>query len=373
MTHSALDRTWMARALALAERGRTTVRPNPPVGCVLVRDGEVVGEGYHERPGAPHAELAALRDAGERARGATAYVTLEPCDHTGRTGPCTTALTDAGVARVVYAVPDPNPVATGGAERLRAAGIEVEGGVLGPWAERQNELFLHHVRTGRPLVTLKLAQTPDGALVAPEGRWVTGPVARTAVHRLRAASDAVLVGVGTVLADDPRLDVRHVPVAPSDQPRPVVLDTSGRTPVTAAVVRPGALLLTGPDVDPRWRARTVDAGAEVVPVALAADGRLDLAAAVTAMAERDLLAVLAEPGPTLAAALVAARLVDRLVLHVAGAAGGALAAAAAMTPVVRPPGDGTWAWRTLAAIALGQDLELVAAPVDRAAEQRRSA
>lgn len=372
MTHSALDRTWMARALAIAERGRGTVRPNPLVGCVLVREGDVVGEGHHERPGSPHAEVVALRAAGDRARGATAYVTLEPCDHTGRTGPCTSALVDAGVTRVVYAVADPNPVAAGGAGRLKDAGIEVEAGVLAPWAEQQNEVFLHLVRRQRPVVTLKLAQTREGALVAPGRRWVTGPAARTAVHRLRAASDAVLVGVGTVLADDPRLDVRHVPVDTTAQPRPVVLDTTGRTPADAAVVRPGAVVLTGPDVARDWRAAVTAAGAEVVPVATGDDGRVDLTAAMEALVDRDILVVLAEPGETLAAALVAQRLVDRLVLHVADPAGPP-SSGPAMTPSVQPDADATWAWRTVAAGVLGSDLELVLVPVETADEQRRSA
>ena len=362
----------MARALALAERGRGSVRPNPLVGCVLVRDGEVVGEGFHERPGGPHAEVAALDEAGGRAAGATAYVTLEPCDHTGRTGPCTTALVDAAVRRVVYAVPDPNPAAAGGGDRLAAAGIEVEGGVLAAWAERQNDVFLSRLRTGRPHLTLKLAQTWDGALVAPGRRWVTGPAARTTVHRMRARADAVLVGVGTVLADDPRLDVRHVDVGRDDQPRPVVLDSHGRTPTTAKVVRGGAVVVTVDPGAPAWRRALAAAGTEVVTVAADDRGRVDPGAAMTALADRGIGAVLAEPGATLAASLVAAGVVDRLVVHVAGQAtrSGLRPALAGCT---RPPADADWTWRPVASGTLGTDLELVVAPGGRPSEQRRSA
>lgn len=372
MIDSATDRAWMARALALAERGRSTVRPNPLVGCVLVRDGELVGEGHHERPGDLHAEVVALRDAGDRAAGATAYVTLEPCAHTGRTGPCSTALVDAGVHRVVYAVADPNPVAAGGTAQLAGAGIEVTGGVLAAWAERQNEVFLHGVRTGRPLVTLKLAQTWDGALVAPGRRWVTGPAARTAVHRLRAAADAVLVGIGTVLADDPRLDVRHVPVRDGAQPRPVVLDSRGRTPVDAAVARPGAVVVTVGPVDRGWHDGLTAAGAEVVPVAAGADGRVAARAALGALADRGIGSVLAEPGATLATALVREELVDRLVVHVAGRPrdGGGQPT---LTTAACPPPDAGWTWCPLASGTIGDDIELVAAPVGRHVEQRRSA
>lgn len=373
MSDSATDRTWMARAIAVAERGRGTVRPNPLVGCVLVRDDELVGEGHHERAGGPHAEVVALRAAGDRARGATAYVSLEPCDHTGRTGPCTTALAEAGIRRVVYALPDPNPVASGGSRRLAAAGIEVEAGVLAPWAERQNEVFLRHLRAGRPMVTLKLAQTWQGSLVAPAGRWITGLAARTAVHRLRAAADAVLVGVGTVLADDPRLDVRHVDVSADAQPRPVVLDSHGRTPAGAAVVRPGALIVTTDPVDVGWRAAMVDAGAEVVVVAADADGRPSPTDALTALDARGVTAVLAEPGATLSRTLVRAGLVDRLVVHVAPRGTQGPSSPPTLAHCLHPPAGAGWTWRTLAAGSLAGDVELVAAPTQQPAQQRRSA
>ena len=205
------DKAAMRRAIALAELGLGSTSPNPIVGCVLVGpDGSVVGEGYHVRAGDPHAEVIALRDAGGRAAGATAFITLEPCRHTGRTPPCTQALIDAGVSRVVFAVADPDPVAGHGADDLRAAGLVVEEGLLAEEAARSNAAWLHHARTGRPFVTWKYAATLDGRVAAADGtsRWITGEAARHDVHLLRARSDAIVVGTGTVLADDPHLDVR---------------------------------------------------------------------------------------------------------------------------------------------------------------------
>jgi diaminohydroxyphosphoribosylaminopyrimidine deaminase / 5-amino-6-(5-phosphoribosylamino)uracil reductase len=328
------DTRHLARAIALAEPAVVPASPNPGVGCVLVRDGQVVGEGATAAPGGPHAEIAALRTAGTAADGASAYVTLEPCAHHGRTPPCTQALRAAGVRRVVFVHPDPNPLATGGADRLRDDGITVVGprpcgDLLRGSVGRQLEGFLSAVTRGRPHVTLKLAQTTDGALHAPDGaRWLTGPAARRSVHRWRASRDAVLVGSGTVLADDPRLDVRHVPAV--RQPRPVVLDSRLRTPPEAHVARPGALVLTAPAGPSPARAALVARGVEVVDVpptpaddaigSAPGDG-LDLHAALAELSARGITSVLAEPGRTLADALVAADLVDRLVLHVASGLG----------------------------------------------------
>src|SRR3954468_23162188 len=205
------DETLMRRALELAERGRGLASPNPLVGAVVVRDGDVVGEGWHDGPGTPHAEAMALAAAGERARGSTVFVTLEPCDHFGRTGPCTQALIAAGVAEVVAAMRDPNPIVDGrGFAALERAGIAVRSGVLEREAERQNAAFVRHVTTGLPFVTLKVAATLDGKVAARDGssRWITGEAARTDVHRMRGAADAVVVGAGTALADDPALTVR---------------------------------------------------------------------------------------------------------------------------------------------------------------------
>ncbi|MGP4093051.1 bifunctional diaminohydroxyphosphoribosylaminopyrimidine deaminase/5-amino-6-(5-phosphoribosylamino)uracil reductase RibD [Nonomuraea sp. KM90] len=207
----AQDAAHMARAVELAGHGHGTTSPNPVVGCVVLdADGRVAGEGFHAYAGGPHAEVVALAQAGERARGGTAYVTLEPCDHTGRTGPCSRALLEAGVARVVIAVPDPNPKAAGGAARLRAHGVAVTSGVLTEAAERVNEEWLTYARLGRPHVTWKFAATLDGRSAAEDGtsKWITSPEARADVHRLRAASDAIVAGIGTVLADDPHLTAR---------------------------------------------------------------------------------------------------------------------------------------------------------------------
>lgn len=352
----------MARAIALAERGRMTVRPNPLVGCVLVRDGRIVGEGWHQRAGGPHAEIAALASCDDP-RGATAYVTLEPCDHQGRTGPCSHALIDAGITRVAYAVADPDPAAAGGARTLRTAGLDVAEGLLGAWAQRQNEVFLHVRRTGRPFVTLKLAQTGDGRLALDERRWITGERARTVVHRQRARHDAVMVGSGTVLADDPSLDVRHVP-AEGGQPRPVILDRRGRIPHTATVVRAGAIVVTTAASSDAWRTGLVERGAEVVVLPAQprapADG-IDLSAALIELERHGVQSVYAEGGATLARSLVEGGHVDRLVLHLAGRDAGPHCLAPAIDPAAHPAG--TWRWRTEASRWLGDDREITATAV----------
>jgi diaminohydroxyphosphoribosylaminopyrimidine deaminase / 5-amino-6-(5-phosphoribosylamino)uracil reductase len=335
-----VDRGWLARAIAVAARAGTRAHPNPVVGCVLVRDGQAVGEGASEPAGGAHAEVVALRMAGTRARGATAYVSLEPCTHHGRTPPCTEALEAAGVARVVFVHPDPNPVAAGGGAALRAAELRVDGplpsgDLLRVTVAAQLEGFLQVVRLGRPHVTLKLAQTLDGSLVAPRtDRWITGPTARRAVHRWRAASDAVLVGIGTVLADDPRLDVRDVPAG--RPPRPVILDTDARTPLDAAAARAGTLALVGVDAPPGAVDALRRSGVEVRQVATDPTGRLDVGAALAALAEAGVTRVFAEPGARVAASLLAADVVDRVVWHVAPQLG-----AGPWRPAVSLPG----AWR----------------------------
>ena len=227
----------MLRAIELAARGLGSTSPNPVVGCViLAADGSLAGEGWHQRAGGPHAEVEALAAAGAKARGGTAVVTLEPCSHTGRTGACTTALRAAGVSRVVFAVNDPNPAAAGGAAVLSEAGIDVASGLLEAEAARGNEAWLHWVSRGRPFVIWKYAASLDGQVAAADGtsRWITGESARRDVHRLRGEVDAVAVGVGTVIADDPQLTVRTEPAAPR-QPLRVVFDRSGRTPSAARV------------------------------------------------------------------------------------------------------------------------------------------
>jgi diaminohydroxyphosphoribosylaminopyrimidine deaminase / 5-amino-6-(5-phosphoribosylamino)uracil reductase len=312
--------TWMHRALELAERGRRTVSPNPLVGCVLVRDGEVVGEGWHERAGGPHAEVQAIAAAGGRARGAVAHVTLEPCAHTGRTGPCTTALLDAGVAGVVVALPDPNPVAAGGAAVLRAAGVPVEEGVLAAAARAQNTVFLHGLATGRPFVVGKAAVSLDGRIAAADGtsRWLTGPRARQRAHALRAEVDAVLVGSGTVLADDPALTCR-LDGYRGPQPLRAVLDGRGRTPATARVAHGNAtLVLTGEEAAAGLASRLDGADVEVCAVPQRSDGSgLDLGAVLDVLWEREVRSVLVEGGAAVLHSALSAGFVDRLHVHVA--------------------------------------------------------
>lgn len=312
----------MRRALALAGRGIGTTSPNPVVGAVILDlVGTVVGEGFHVQAGGPHAEIAALAAAGDRARSGTCVVTLEPCNHTGRTPPCVQAILDAGLARAVVAVRDPHEVAAGGVEALRAAGLEVEVGVLAAEAERLNEAWLTSVRRGRPFVTWKYAATLDGRVAAADGtsQWISGTASRADVHRLRAECDAVLVGSGTVLADDPALTVRDAPVR-HGQPLRVVLDSAARTPTGAKVLDESAptLILVGKSADPAATAQLEAAGAEVVALPQAADGTgLDLTAALALLHERQIISVLLEGGPRLAGGFVAARLVDRVVGYLA--------------------------------------------------------
>ena len=308
----------MRAALALARRGLGRVAPNPAVGCILVRDGIVVGRGWTQPGGRPHAETEALRRAGAAAAGAVAYVTLEPCAHHGSTPPCADALIAAGVSRVVVAIEDPDPrVAGRGLARLTAAGISVETGVCADEAGRLNAGFLKRIEHGLPLVTLKLATSLDGKIAthAGESQWITGEAARALGHMLRRQHDAVMVGSGTVLADDPELTVR-LPGLAAPPPLRVVVDGRLRTPLTAKLVaaakRLPTLILTLPDADP-LRARAFrDCGVTLIEIPRDADGYVDLQAALQALAKHGLTRVLVEGGATLAASLLRARLVDRL-------------------------------------------------------------
>lgn len=307
------ERVAMRRAVRLAALGLGSTSPNPVVGCVIVNaSGETVGEGYHQRAGGPHAEVHALRAAGEQARGATALVTLEPCNHTGRTGPCAQALIDAGIARVVYAVSDPNPDATGGAQRLRTAGVDVESGLLEDEAAAGNAAWLTSVRLGRPHITWKYAATLDGRIAAADGtsRWITSAEARADVHRLRAECDAVVVGSGTQRADDPHLAVRGIEGAV--QPLRVVVDTNG------TAVAPGARVLddAAPTLVAVAENVTAESEAETVRIPRA-DGGLDIPALLDELHARGVRSVLLEGGPTLAGAFVAAGAVDRVVAYLA--------------------------------------------------------
>lgn len=312
----------MTRAVELAARGLGRTAPNPVVGCVVLdASGAVVGEGWHSRAGGPHAEVEALAAAGDAARGGTAVVTLEPCRHTGRTGPCTSALLAAGVARVVVAVPDPTETAGGGADLLRRNGVEVVEGVGRAAAEHGNRAWLHAVRTGRPWVTWKLATTLDGRTSAADGtsRWITGATARAAVHRLRAERDAVLVGAGTLRADDPHLAVRGLDDV--TQPLRVVLDPRAEIALTARVLDDVAptLVVVAEDAD---ATRLTAAGVDVLALPVGERG-LDLAALLAALHGRGVHSVLLEGGAHLAASAVAADLVDEVVAHIAPALLGA--------------------------------------------------
>ncbi|MGW1520111.1 bifunctional diaminohydroxyphosphoribosylaminopyrimidine deaminase/5-amino-6-(5-phosphoribosylamino)uracil reductase RibD [Streptomyces sp. NPDC001436] len=353
------DITAMRRAIELASRGLGSTSPNPVVGCVLTDPaGTVVGEGWHQRAGGPHAEVHALRAAGDAARGATAYVTLEPCNHTGRTGPCAQALIDAGVTRVVYAVPDPNPQATGGGATLRAAGIDTTAGLLADEAEQGNAAWLTSVRLGRPHVTWKYAATLDGRSAAEDGtsRWITSAESRADVHRLRAEADAVLVGAGTLRADDPHLAVRGTDGA--TQPLRVVLDARAGLLPTARVLDDAAptLIVTGEDADTRHLP-----GADLLRLPLH-EGRIPLHRLLTELYARGVRSVLLEGGPTLAGAFLEAGAVDRVIGYIAPAllgAGPAALAGAGITTIAHAVRlDITEAVRS------GTDLRITAVPAN---------
>ncbi len=312
------DLRHMRAALSLAARGLGRTWPNPAVGCVLVRDGVVVGRGWTQPGGRPHAETEALARAGALAAGATVYVTLEPCNHYGKTPPCSLALIAAGVTRVVVACQDPDPrVAGGGLARLREAGIAVTTGVCEDAALALNEGFFNRIQRARPLVTLKLATTLDGRIATGTGesQWITGPTARAWGHRLRATHDAILVGIGTALADDPDLTCR-LPGLEDRSPVRVVVDSRLRLPPDAKLAvtarRLPTWVVTGADPDPAKAAALTDLGVEVIPVATDSTGRPDPLALAAALAGRGLTRLLVEGGATLAGSLMGAGLVDRL-------------------------------------------------------------
>lgn len=312
------DHRFMARAMQLAERGLFSTDPNPRVGCVLVRAGEVVGEGWHHRAGEPHAEIHALQAAGDRARGATAYVTLEPCCHHGRTPPCSEALISAGVSRVVAAMEDPNPRMAGqGLARLQQKGIEVRRGVLQAQAEVLNPGFIQRMRHARPYVRGKMAMSLDGrtAMASGESQWITGEAARRDVHRLRARSSAILTGIGTVLADDPALTARLE--GDISQPLRVVLDSRLQLPLSARLLsQPGRSLILTVSDDMQRADALREAGAEV-EVLTARDGRVDLAAVLACLARREVNELMVEAGATLCGALLQEGLFDELVIYMA--------------------------------------------------------
>jgi len=325
---SEADRQHMGAALALARRGLGNTWPNPAVGCILVKDGQVIGRGWTQPGGRPHAETEALARAGAAARGATAYVTLEPCSHWGRTPPCCEALIKAGIARVVVATGDPDPRVDGrGLARLRDAGVMVELGLGGPEAQALNAGFARRITAGRPIVTLKLASTLDGriATASGESQWITGPEARRAAHALRARHDAILVGSGTVLADDPDLTCRLPGMAAVPIAR-VIADARLRTPLAARLVRTARAtptwIATRTGQRPTALAPYLEAGVEILPVPRARPG-LDLAALLAALAQRGITRLMVEGGAGLAAALIRADLVDAISwFHAPGVIGG---------------------------------------------------
>ncbi len=353
----------MARALSLAERGAWTTHPNPRVGCVVVAGDEVVGEGFHARAGAPHAEIEALAAAGARAAGATCYVTLEPCAHHGRTPPCADALIEARIARVLIAGADPNPAVNGqGIARLRAAGIEVEAGLLaGPARELNPGFYSRHERQ-RPWVRLKLGGSLDGAtaMSGGESQWITGPAARADVQRWRARAAAVVTGIGTVLADDPRLDLR----LEVDRERAcAVLDTGWRLPESARLI--GAndrVVWIGGEGDgpPAWAARHPKIRCAPVPL----DGdRVALPAALRALADHDLNEIQVEAGATLAGALLAQGLIDELLLYLAPQVLGRNTRGMFAIPALETLDDRVnLRWREVRRI--GEDLRIVLQPVE---------
>lgn len=316
-TFTAQDSVWMAQALRLAERGLYTTSPNPRVGCVLVRDGDIVGEGWHERAGEPHAEVLALRAAGEAARGATAYVTLEPCGHHGRTPPCADALIAAGIARVTVAVQDPNPrVAGQGIAKLRAAGIEVECGLMEAAARELNIGFFARMTRGTAWLRSKIAMSLDGRTALANGvsQWITGEAARQDVQHWRARSCAVLTGIGTVLADDPQLNVRGIETA--RQPLRAVVDSLLHMPPNARLLQQNGVMVYTATQDAQKIAALEKSGARVV-VLPDANGQVDAAAVLRDLAAQGCNEVLVEAGSKLNGALLKAGLVDELVLYLA--------------------------------------------------------
>jgi diaminohydroxyphosphoribosylaminopyrimidine deaminase / 5-amino-6-(5-phosphoribosylamino)uracil reductase len=333
---SSQDQACMARALELAARGLYTTDPNPRVGCVVARDGRVVGEGWHVRAGEPHAEVLALRAAGPQSRGATVYVTLEPCDHTGRTPPCTDALIGAGVARVLCSTRDPHPRAGRGVERLQAAGIAVSVGMHAAEARQLNVGFFSRFERGRPFIRLKMAMSLDARTAPATGKheWISGEASRADVQVLRARSSAILTGAGTVRSDDPRLDVRLAYGPWVRQPLRVLLDPMLSCAAGAKLFHgDGALVFAAPDAPSRAHP---SATIERIPRAA---GGLDLRAVVARLAELESNEVLLECGPRLAGSFLLSNLVDELVLYVAPSLLGSDAAPLMHASGLGPPGS----------------------------------
>lgn len=367
---SAEDHRYMSRALQLAEQGRFTTSPNPNVGCVIVAAGQIVGEGFHLRAGEPHAEVHALRMAGEKAKGATAYVTLEPCSHFGRTPPCADALVNAGVARVVAAMEDPNPQVSGrGMHRLADAGVTVQVGLLQAQAEALNLGFIKRMRYGLPYVRLKMAASLDGrtALANGQSQWITSPAARADVQRWRAQSSAILTGADTVLVDDPSLNVRWAQLPPSvqthyaeeqiRQPIRVVIDSQQRiTPSAKLLIIAGEVWLARQQAQGQW-----PESVQQLITPLAENGKLDLLHLLQTLAQRNINDIWVEAGATLAGALLNAGLVDELIVYLAPKLMGSPARGLVNLPEFQQMSEVTdWHWQDVRKV--GEDLRLILRP-----------
>lgn len=307
------DEKIMKYALELAVKAKGNTTPNPMVGAVIVKDGEIVGQGYHEKAGNPHAEIHALREAGEKAQGATLYVTLEPCSHHGRTPPCVDAIISAGIKKVISAMEDPNPKVSGsGFEKLKTAGIEVEVGLLKKEAQKLNEVFVCCITTGLPYVTLKTAATLDGRVATYSGKskWITNKEARIRVHEIRAQNDAIITGIGTVLADDPQLNVRYIETC--KQPLRVVIDSDLRIPINAKILDDTSktLIFTSLSADEKKMALLASMGIEIKMAGLI-EGKLDLQEILTCLTEKNIASVLVEAGPKLVTSFLKSGKVDK--------------------------------------------------------------
>lgn len=343
------DSAFMARALKLAQRGLYTADPNPRVGCVIVLNNKVVGEGWHQRAGGHHAEIMALENAGDASIGATAYVTLEPCCHHGRTPPCTDALIAAGIQRVVVATTDPNPAVAGAGERqLKDAGVAILTGLLEAEARALNIGFLQRMQSNRPYLRTKIAVSLDGrtALANGESKWITGESARADVQRWRARSSAIVTGVGTALADDPLLTVRAEELGAVEPPARIVLDSTLRIPASAQIFRsPGSVRIFCADAHDD-KVSSIEAAGAVVEVLASEQGRVSLTAVIARLAELEVNEVLVEAGPTLNGALLNAGLIDELLVYMAG-------------NILGTDGRGMFAIPELTDMSRRQELELV--------------
>ena len=377
MKEDDLDRIYMRRALRLAEKGRGRTSPNPMVGAVIVARREIVGQGYHHRAGEPHAEILALDAAGARARGATLYVTLEPCCHIRkRTPPCVPTLIHSGLKRIVVAMPDPNPlVKRRGVARLRQAGIEVSVGCLGEEAERLNEIYVHWVRTGRPFVIMKAAMTLDGKIATANGqsKWISGEEARRQVHRLRSQVDAVMVGIGTVLQDDPELTARLVD-RHARQPLRVILDSRLRIPLRARVLsqarQAGVLIATTRHAPPSRIAALKQRGAEVL-ILPAEHGNVSLKACLTTLGRQGITSLLLEGGSEVNASALRSGLLDRLQLYVAPALLGGQDAKGLIGGASPASISASWPLNDLQVQQVGKDLLIVATPQNKSTTRSR--